>query len=156
VKTKISYLTLVIILIFSMTQIKQKEKFFRKADEIYLKLAPIDPRSMIQGDYMRLNYEILETIHYRSKGYIIVALDDKRVGRFVRFEHKLDRKKLKENEYPIRVKNRKIKSMTFFFQEGAAKAYEQAVYGKFKADKSGDLILRDLVDDNLGVIKGGK
>ena len=34
------------------------EQHLKKSEAIYIKLQPVDPRSLIQGDYMQLNYEL--------------------------------------------------------------------------------------------------
>lgn len=35
-----------------------KERVLRHGDVLYLRLAPVDPRSLMQGDYMALNFSI--------------------------------------------------------------------------------------------------
>ncbi len=35
-----------------------KERLLARGDTIYLRLAPVDPRSLMQGDYMALNFAI--------------------------------------------------------------------------------------------------
>ena len=36
----------------------KKEQTLKDGQLVLLHLAPVDPRSLMQGDYMRLNYEI--------------------------------------------------------------------------------------------------
>ena len=38
--------------------ILKNEQHLTQSDSIYIRLAPVDPRSLIQGDYMALNYDI--------------------------------------------------------------------------------------------------
>ena len=35
-----------------------KERVISRGDVVYLRLAPVDPRSLMQGDYMALNFAI--------------------------------------------------------------------------------------------------
>ena len=47
---------LVLVLLFFAFSVVQKETLIGKGTEVLLRLAPVDPRSMMQGDYMALNY----------------------------------------------------------------------------------------------------
>lgn len=63
-----------IILLFVITGFSaQKEESYRKLDSyFYLELRPVDPRSLLQGDYMTLNYDILDKTTefiYQNKSY---------------------------------------------------------------------------------------
>lgn len=63
VRRKAVPILLIILLQFGMTgyQIGKSEWILSQGAEIKLKLAPIDPRSLLQGDYVRLNYEVSNT-----------------------------------------------------------------------------------------------
>lgn len=50
-----------IIAYFSFTII-QKENILKIGKLILLELSPIDPRSLMQGDYMRLRYSIADSL----------------------------------------------------------------------------------------------
>ena len=50
--------TLVLILALVNWQIFQKEQHIRHGELIYLELAPVDPRSLMQGDYMALRFQM--------------------------------------------------------------------------------------------------
>jgi len=39
-------------------KIYQTEHFLKDGKSVYLKLAPVDPRSLMQGDYMAFRYDI--------------------------------------------------------------------------------------------------
>lgn len=147
---KIKYTLLIFnfILIFSLTFIYAlKEEDYRKQDTFYLKLKPIDPRSLIQGDYMRLNYEIIDkaikklgydyNLKVKRRGYIVVKLDKNRVAHFVDAVKKIEDYKNKKNEKVLFITfkgngyaNLKINADSFLFQEGDAKLYENAKYSK--------------------------
>ncbi|MCI5724770.1 GDYXXLXY domain-containing protein [Fusobacterium sp.] len=116
-----------------------KEESYKKGDYFYLKLAPVDPRSLIQGDYMILNYEIVDELWARLNntknnmkvGYIVAKIDENKVAHFIDVVDKpFDDKnlifiKFKSNSYNI-----KINADSFLFQEGEAKTYENAKYSK--------------------------
>ena len=56
---------LILVLAFFAFSVVQKETLISKGTEVLLRLAPVDPRSLMQGDYMALNYQILRQIDYR-------------------------------------------------------------------------------------------
>ena len=142
----------------------RKELFLQTAEEVYFELAPLDPRSLMQGDYVRLNYKLLGDLHrdfdrIRSageteipeSGKVILRLDDRRVASF---KGLWDGGPLAEDERILHYSGRggrwvHVASDSFFFEEGQGEAYEEARYGVFKLGKDGRTILRTLVDDNF-------
>ena len=143
-----------------------KEKHLAEGQVVYLELAPVDPRSLMQGDYMALNFRVAQQVYealtkseeYRSwnrnaetsDGYVVVSLDEKRIGTF---QHLQDEQPLANNEIKLhyRVRNGAVKFATnaFFFQEGHAQAYEAARYGEFRVNEDGELLLAAMFDGNL-------
>ena len=64
-----------IIILFVITGFSSmKEENYKKLDSyFYLELAPVDPRSILQGDYMTLNYDITDKVSdfiYNNRTYI--------------------------------------------------------------------------------------
>ena len=51
-------LTIVVQLLIVTALIASKEILLRTGQTVKLELAPLDPRSLLQGDYVRLNYKI--------------------------------------------------------------------------------------------------
>ncbi len=146
---------LILVLVFFAFSVVQKEALIGKGSEILLRLAPVDPRSLMQGDYMALNYEILSEIDYNSKsGYIVVEAGRDRVAKFVRVQSGKD---VKDGELLIRYKTHlgrlTIGADNYFFQEGSAKKYEKAKYGLLKVDSDGNGILVGLCDGDGQLIK---
>ncbi|NOR55969.1 MAG: hypothetical protein GQ531_07145 [Sulfurovum sp.] len=161
---KIALLTLVVLISLINWSIYKKENHLKDGKIVYLKLAPVDPRSLMQGDYMALRYDLANTIYselpkkdgrrFRAKvaaidGDVIVTLDAQRRGTFKALYNK---QVLKENEMLLhyRVRNGRVKlaSNAFFFQEGTAKVYEKAKYGEFRV-KDGVLLLANMYDKNV-------
>jgi uncharacterized membrane-anchored protein len=135
----------------------QKEEIMANGETVLLELAPVDPRSLIQGDYMRLRYAIERNQQYQVKdkrGYMVVTLDQNKVGTFKRF---YDGEELAADEKLLHYHNQysqlRIVPDSFMFQEGHAKHYERAKYGVFKFDAKGSHILIGLADDKMQVIK---
>ena len=135
-----------------------KEKHLADGRVVYLELAPVDPRSMMQGDYMALNYRIVRNIQsamtnddQTHDGRIVVTLDEQDIATFARVD---DGQALAENEilmrYRIRSGQVKFVSNAFFFQEGQDSLYEPAKYGQFRVDAEGELLLSGLHDQQYG------
>jgi len=162
---KIALISLVVILALVNFTIYKKERHIEEGRVIYLKLAPVDPRSLIQGDYMALRFEIAEKIYaelpkkenYRwshnvdaSDGFVVVKLDQKGVASFFSI---YNNNSIKESEFLLRYRVRngavKFASNAFFFEEGSAKKYEKAKYGEFRVNEKGELILVALADENV-------
>ena len=58
----IAVIALVLILAGVNWSIYQKEQHLATGAVVYLKLRPVDPRSLMQGDYMRLGFELADKI----------------------------------------------------------------------------------------------
>jgi uncharacterized membrane-anchored protein len=143
---------LVAILAIVNWQIVAKERLLSAGTPMLLELAPVDPRSLIQGDYMRLDYAIAREIAHRPEwprdGQIVVAPDADGIARFVR-RHESGAS-LASNEHLLRYRRRsgqiRIGTDAFFFQEGRAHLYTGARYGELRVDDSGDSLLIGLRD----------
>jgi uncharacterized membrane-anchored protein len=151
------------VLVFFHFSVMEKENLLKHGRLVLLELAPVDPRSLIQGDYMRLRYKIGEdedpnTDEISKNGYCVVQLQSTGVAHAVRFQdHKTP---LHANEYLIKyTKNGwriQIGAESFFFQEGQADAYGKARYGGIKIDKDGNSVLTGLYDKQLKEISVNK
>lgn len=153
-----------------------KERLLANGRVAYLELAPVDPRSIMQGDYMQLNYRVAEDImrvlprHANRKpglpelvpgdGRAVVTLDSRSVARFARLDPGPDGpnpnhkpRPLADNEVYLRYRVRdgrlKFASDAFFFQEGTAEAYATARYGAYRVADDGELLLTTLHDEQL-------
>ena len=139
----------------------EKEQLKRHGDVVLLELAPVDPRSLIQGDYMRLRYRLNATKAFREMvkdhadqelKYIIVKVDENRVAQLARPDRG---EPLSRDERRLRVqkrKNYKVVPDSFLFQEGHAEHYDEARYGVFRVEESGKNLLVDLADQEYQVI----
>ena len=154
------------ILVLINLSIMDKETLLAEGKVVYLQLAPVDPRSMMQGDYMALNFEVagsvMAALPHESledgrfselaaqDGRAVVTVDDMGVSRFTRID---DGTALAANETYLqyRVRNGQLKFATngFFFQEGTADLYANARFGKFRVNPDGELLLTAMADENL-------
>ena len=154
VRNFILWLVAIIVLITVNTLVYQRESLASNGRVVLLELAPVDPRSLIQGDYMRLRYDISRTIENTNNerdGHIVVQLDKDGVARYVRIHD--PGKTLVDDQILLRYRQRaydvRIGPESFFFQEGHAKYYENARYGELRVSKSGDVLLVGLRGDEL-------
>jgi uncharacterized membrane-anchored protein len=140
--------------------IAQRESLVANGKVVLLELAPVDPRSLMQGDYMALRFRLANDLgsgRDAKDGRIVVALDERGVGKFKRFE---DATPLAPGEVLVRYRVRngqaKLATNAFFFQEGHAKYYQVARYGEFRASPDGEVILTAMRDAKLNVLGPGK
>lgn len=154
---------LLLVLLVPNYAIVQKERLLADGTVVLLELAPVDPRSLIQGDYMRLDYAVARGLsgptgrledasrpgpNVPRDGHIVVRLDDRGVASFVRW-HRRDQP-LAPGEHLLQYRRRgstiRIATDAFYFQEGHARRYEQARYGELRVDESGGSVLVGLRD----------
>lgn len=154
-----------IILLLVNYSIINKEKHLAEGTVVYLELAPVDPRSLMQGDYMALRFgienEVRKALNKQgidlvdsSDGKVIVSIDDKKIASFTRLSSAgsgEDVVKHNEIEIMFRVRDSRVKFATnaFFFQEGKAEQYSVARYGQFRVSDKGELLLVEMYDKDL-------
>lgn len=171
---------LIVVLVAVNLGIKKYETHLATAEKVLLQLAPVDPRSLMQGDYMALNYAISEQVmaaieqqlsptedqqpidelyNLSQDGLVIIKKDPQGVGHFVRLvsPSEEDQLSLAKEElllaYRLRQGQLKIATNAFFFQEGQAAAFEQAKYGLFRVNDKGEPLLTDMVNSDFEVIE---
>ena len=150
----IALLAGLIVLVLVNVTIHRRENLLADGRVVLLELAPVDPRSMMQGDYMaldfRLNRELVEQPRGKRDGRVVLALNERGVGSFLRFD---DGSPLEPRQallrYRVREDQPKIATNAFFFQEGEGKRYETARYGEFRVAPDGEAILTGLRDAGL-------
>ena len=136
-----------------------KERVLAHGQTMLLELAPRDPRSLLQGDYMTLRYRLANELRRAldepgsADGRIVVALDENSVARFVRRDNG---KPVKEGErllqYRKRGDNVRLASDAFFFQEGRDELYRAARYGELRVDAEGDAVLVGLRNGQFRIL----
>lgn len=153
---------LILLLGYFNWSVYQKEQTLKDGQLVLLQLAPVDPRSLMQGDYMRLNYkeassDLLDE-QTGTRGYAILRTDSNQVGEIVRLQNTLE--PINDNELVIKYKiiNRRlfVGAESFFFEEGQDTLYQKAVYGGLKVDDKGQSLLVGLYDEDLHLIQSDK
>jgi uncharacterized membrane-anchored protein len=144
-----------LILAFTLPNVAiwQKERTLASGTPMLLELAPVDPRSLMQGDYMRLDYAIARSI-YDQKGWprdgqLVVSLDSAGVARFVRRHESNAPLGAGERLLRYRARDNRVRvgSDAFHFQEGQADRYAKARYGELRVDEQGSSVLVGLRDE---------
>jgi len=147
-------INLIILLGLFNNSILQKEELLTDGQLVLLELAPVDPRSLMQGDYMRLRYAISDNINSDSiskRGFCVVKLEENGIAKKVRIQE--NKTPINDNEFLIEYTSKKwsninIGAESYFFQEGEAEKYENAKYGGIKVDNQGNSLLIGLYDEN--------
>ncbi|MEH8104368.1 GDYXXLXY domain-containing protein [Aeromonas veronii] len=132
------------------------EHAMSSGEVVLLRLAPVDPRSLMQGDYMRLNYEIARELTSRDtranqdKGSdtLVIRLDAHQVATLVA-DGKPDRLASDERLLQVHQSERQwqIGPDAYFFEEGTGEQYETARYGEFRLQADGKTLLVGLRDE---------
>jgi len=103
----------VLIGIFFVKAVLQKEKTIKEGQFVLLELAPVDPRSLMQGDYMSLNYaistrtstfnqSILDSITPVSENEILTTTEEELSARAVNdIEEAVEKSKLNKRGYVL-------------------------------------------------------
>lgn len=150
----------------------QKEQLLKQGEVMILPLAPVDPRSLMQGDYMALNYALTQTLEQRlnqqavtcgatlsapclpTSGTLIVDLDAQRHATEARFDQG---EPLQANQLRVKYHYNSgaltVGTNAYFFQEGHSERFAQARYGAFRVGSDGTALLTDLLDEQGKVIQ---
>ncbi|TGN09426.1 GDYXXLXY domain-containing protein [Leptospira ilyithenensis] len=142
---------------FILFSVIKKEGIRNYGKLVLIPLAPQDPRSLFQGDYMILRYdwEQISTENIPSRGCIIFNLSRENVLNLVRFSETNSEKKSGEHclkyfkhDYDVR-----IGAESFFFEEGKGEIFEEAKFAGVRVDDNGDKLLVGLYDQNKKELK---
>ncbi|MGP9801895.1 GDYXXLXY domain-containing protein [Rheinheimera sp. NSM] len=135
--------------------IVQFEHTLRTGRVVNIALAPLDPRSIMQGDYMALAYAIDRELPEDAAQYKYAWL---RVDAEQRAAlHSLSNSLPQEPQLVAVLLRRRdgivsVGPNAFFFAEGSGALYEQAPYGQLRVDAGGKALLVSLLDENLHVL----
>ncbi|RQO73787.1 hypothetical protein DBR40_13345 [Pedobacter sp. KBW01] len=138
-----------------------KERILSEGKLVLIELAPVDPRSLMQGDYMHLNYKentFLEKVKIPKRGFCLLKIDSNGIGHRIALIK--DMRPLGNDEVVVKYffdgneywPSIHIGAESYFFQEGKGKKYEAAKYGGLKIDRNGNSILVGLYNKDLKLI----
>jgi uncharacterized membrane-anchored protein len=152
-------LTAAVVLVLVNYSIWQRESLISGGRTVLLELAPVDPRSLMQGDYMALRFRLANEAFPQARirgmrdGRIVLAVDSRNVATFRRFADSVpplaDEALLR---YRIRNGQPRFASNAFFFQEKQGNYYREARYGDFRVSSDGEAILVALRGADLQVL----
>lgn len=172
----------VLVLGVANVAIVQKERILSDGQTVLLELAPVDPRSLMQGDYMSLNFALSQNLSALSWGlpkdvlakmdaqqWVVVAvqLDANKVAQLKGVYLEQDgQERLWSEEGPVaepsdvmRLRMRRHRSNwtpgtdAWFFAEGSADRFDAARYGEFAVVEGGQSLLRAMLDKDRKEIK---
>lgn len=140
-----------LVLIAANAAIVQRERQLASGTPLILALAPRDPRSLMQGDYMALAYALERELgNQEQDGRLVLAPDAQGVARLVRIDNGTP---LAPGQvlvdYRLRQGRVRIGTDAWFFPEGKGATYVAARYGEFRADGRGAVLLVRLLDEQL-------
>ncbi|WP_427938043.1 GDYXXLXY domain-containing protein [Achromobacter marplatensis] len=159
---------LALVLVVANGGIWEREKLLASGKVVILELAPVDPRSLMQGDYMALNFAASRDITrlrlggdrpvedetlpgFEPDGYVMLQTDARGVATPLRIQP--DVHPHADGEVPLRyrVRDRGVRIVTnaWFFQEGEAKRFEVARYGELRVGDNGEALLVRMLGADL-------
>lgn len=146
-RSKIFFLGFALILIYFHSQIYVMEKQLAEGSLVILKLAPVDPRSLMQGDYMILNYELAQKMPKNQKSGLVYLKRDN-VGLAESFSLFPE-----AGTVPLRFRFHQTRAVfgieSYLFQEGMREIYQEAKYSELRVTKDGVPHLVRLLDEHF-------
>ena len=128
-----------------------KEGIIENGNTMLLRLAPQDPRSLLQGDYMALRYAMVNKVAQAAKtaqitdGRIIVELAQNGEASFVGL---YEGQQLTQTQHILRFRKRgdsvRLASDAYFFEEGQWETYASARFGELRVIDDGSAVLTGL------------
>lgn len=148
---------LLLVLAVANIGIWQKERLISEGQPVFIALAPADPRSLMQGDFMRLNFLALNafdgmaTEGRRSKrAQIVMARGERGVASTVGL---YDGKPLAPGQFLMELTPKDgrwvLVTDAWYFREGEAARWEKARYGEFRVMPDGRALLVGMRGEHL-------
>jgi uncharacterized membrane-anchored protein len=150
-------LTLLAVLAVANLGIWQKERLIAQGEPVFVELAPVDPRSLMQGDYMRLEFRLPPAVETRSgsltagpRPHVVARRNARGVATLQRMH---DGTPLAPGELLIELTPKSgrwiLVTDAWFFEEGQAYRWEKAKYGEFRVRADGQALLVGLRDAEM-------
>ncbi|MCU7698687.1 GDYXXLXY domain-containing protein [Acinetobacter sp. AYS6] len=159
-------LALATILFFAALVVKN-EWHLQHSKSIFIELKPVDPRSILQGDYMALAYELnLQSLkalagseskaldqvifnHSSVPAKVILDSQNRVVRTILDANNSFTGQNLILKNPENRLQALYPASRSFLFAEGLAQCYQKAKYAEFKVNPEGEAILFNLRGEKL-------
>jgi uncharacterized membrane-anchored protein len=137
------------VLVLANVGIWQKERLIAQGQPLFVELAPVDPRSLMQGDYMRLRFALPADVRDPAPGLLaptrplVLARRDARGVATLRLATPEAPPQADELAIELTPKGGDWVLVTdaWFFAEGEAERWQAARYGEFRVDDSGRALL---------------
>ena len=152
--------TVASVLLVINIEIASKEQIVRNGATVLLRIAPRDPRSLLQGDYMALRYTMAGAVASEAEqfemndGIAVIELGELNEARFVSLYKD---QQLQDRQHLLRFRKRgdsvRLASDAYFFEEGSGQEYSGARFGEIRINTNGDAVLiglRDAEGERLG------
>lgn len=143
--------------------ITTNEAIIASGQQIFLGLAPVDPRSLIQGDYMRLNFAVPPQVRQSEaardtagRRWAIASIDDRQVATVESISDEAPSTTAQSQiVLPMRLRQGRwiVGTDAWFFKEGTASKWEAARFGIFRVGSNGTALLVGMADKDLTEIK---
>ena len=133
--------------------IVQKEQLIRQGQTVFVALAPVDPRSLMQGDYMALNFALPFEMNVEGPAsrLAVARRGERGIATITRFYD--GTRALRDDEFLVEIQrqgNRNVLGTNaWHFEEGDAGRWDRARYGEFRIDQQGKAILVGLRGPSL-------
>ncbi len=141
----------------------QKERVIRTGRTIFMELAPVDPRSLMQGDYMALRFAMPQPPEnaqdnepqHATHAYAIATVDGRRVAQIKSIS--ASPPVLAADEIQIAVVSQHgqwgVGTNAWYFKEGTGQKYEAARFGEFRITTDGEAVLVGLANADLQALR---
>ena len=135
-----------------------REHLLGSGEVLLLELAPVDPRSLMQGDYMALNFSVSRQVPRDdatpSEGKAVVKRTANGVAVFDRV-YAGEALAADERLLEYRMRDGRVRIVTngYFFEEGQGERFAAAQYGELRVAPSGQALLVGLRDGELRPIR---
>jgi uncharacterized membrane-anchored protein len=127
----------------------QKETLIAEGRPVFVEMAPVDPRSLMQGDYMRLAFrlpralmETMQPMPGATRPHAVGKIDAQGILTLERLD---DGRPIAPDELAIELTPKNngwaLATDAWYFKEGEAARWSRAKYGEFRVDAAGRALL---------------
>jgi uncharacterized membrane-anchored protein len=150
----------VLVLLVANGGIWQKENLIAHGQPLFVPLVPVDPRSLMQGDYMALRFAFSDAVHVADiplaagqRPHVVAKRDARGIATVVRPDLGAP---LAADELRIELSPKNgdwvLVTDAWFFKEGEAERWAGAKYGEFRVGKDGRALLVGLRGADLAAL----
>ncbi|RCW76068.1 GDYXXLXY domain-containing protein [Pseudorhodoferax soli] len=140
----------------------RNERLIAQGQPVFVALAPVDPRSLMQGDYMRLRFQLppdpderLALPQSGARPQAVARVDARGVAELLRVA--APGQPLAAGEFAIALVPKDgdwtLVTDAWFFREGEAERFAQARYGEFRVAPDGSALLVGLANADLQALR---